>query len=74
MEQPELIDSRTMKNSELIKLIKIAYDHVGKLGRDAARIYVAVVELDGQVKMWKKRALDLGWTAATPPAPEPTIE
>lgn len=65
---------RVMKNSELVKLIKIAYDHVGKLGRDAARIYVAVVELDGQVRMWKKRALDLGWTVDTVPTPEPASE
>lgn len=52
----------SVKRKELTTLIKTAYDHVGKLGRDAARIYVAVVELDGQVRTWKKRAEDLGWT------------
>jgi hypothetical protein len=51
-----------MKASELTKLIKISYDQVGRMGRDAARIYHAVVELDGQVMMWRKRALDAGWT------------
>ena len=49
-----------MKASELERLTKTSYDHVGLYGRDAARIYVAVVELDGQVRMWKKRAIDSG--------------
>ncbi len=51
-----------MKTRELANLVKVAYDQVGRFGRDAARIYHAVVELDGQVRTWKKRAENLGWT------------
>jgi hypothetical protein len=61
-----------VKSSELLKLVKFSYDHVGKLGRDAGRIYVAVVELDGQVRTWKARAEKLGWTDEVPaPQPDP---
>lgn len=60
-----------MKSQELLKLIRISYDQVGLLGRETARIYHAMVELDGQVRMWKKRAIDLGWTeVAAAPASE----
>lgn len=47
-------------------MIRVSYDQVGKFGRDAARIYHAVVELDGQVRMWRKRAVDLGWVEEVP--------
>jgi hypothetical protein len=50
-----------VKSEELSRLVRLSYDHVGKNGRDSARIYCAVVELDGQVLMWRKRAYDLGW-------------
>lgn len=60
-----------MKAKELRELTKISYHQVAVNGRDAARIYHAVVELDGQALMWKKRALDLGWTEDTVIAKEP---
>lgn len=63
-----------MKASELLKLIKVSYDQVGRWGRDAARIYHCVVELDGQVRMWKKRAIDLGWVEEEEKPPAPTEE
>jgi hypothetical protein len=53
---------------ELLNMIKVSYDQVGKWGRDSARIYHAVVELDGQVRMWRKRAVDLGWVVEEPTA------
>lgn len=57
-----------MKSKELKELIRKSLDHVGLYQRDAARIYVAVVELHGQMLMWKKRALDAGWQEPTDPA------
>lgn len=51
-----------MKAKELLQLIKTSYDQVGLRGKETARIYHAVVELDGQVRMWKKRAEDAGWS------------
>ncbi len=54
-----------MRGEELYTLIRVAYDHVGKFGRDSARIYRAVVELDAHVRMWRKRAEDLGWVDDT---------
>lgn len=56
-----------MKSKELIGLIKTSYHQVGLRGKETARIYHAMVELDGQVRMWRKRAEDLGWTDALPP-------
>lgn len=44
-----------MKKSELRKLIKISYEQVALQGRDVARIYLAVVELDRQVLALKKQ-------------------
>ncbi len=62
-----------MKRKELQNLISISYRQVALNGRDAARIYHAVVELDGQVLEWKKRAIAAGWVpeAAESNDPEP---
>lgn len=57
-----------MKPVELARLTHIARDHVTTYGVGAARIYCAVVELDGQVALWRKRAYDLGW--CEPPVEE----
>ena len=38
-----------MKKSELDKLVKVSYDQVARWGRDAARIYHAVVALDQEL-------------------------
>lgn len=61
-----------MTGEELYRLIKLSYDHVGKYGREGARIYRAVVELDGLFRMWKKRAEDLGYRE--PEDEKPAVE
>lgn len=55
-----------MKDKELSQLIKISYEQVGLKGRDAARIYHAVVELDTRERLWRNRAQDAGWLPPTP--------
>ncbi len=50
-----------MTSEELSRLVRLSYDHVGKQGRESARIYVAVVALDGMAMLWRKRAIALGW-------------
>lgn len=49
-----------MKSEELSRLVRLSYDHVGKYGRDGARIYHAVVALDEMAMYWRKRAIELG--------------
>ena len=61
-----------MRGEEFYRLIKLSYDHVGKYGRDGARIYHAVVALDRLYLLWRKRAEDLGWQE--PPVDEPSSD
>lgn len=60
-----------MRADELYRLTLLSYDHVAKNGRDAARIYCAVVELDRQAQVWRKRAIALGWTDPAEVVPSP---
>ena len=56
-----------MKRSELNDQIQNAIRQVAVNGRDAARVYHAIVRLDEESRMWRSRAQDAGWC---PPASE----
>lgn len=50
-----------MKAKDLYDITMVAFNQVGMYGKDAAKVYRAIVELDRQVALWKARAKELGW-------------
>lgn len=48
-----------MKSDELNQLVKVAIEQVARNGRDAARVYHAIVKLDRQVHEQSQKIAEL---------------